>query len=1228
MPMEPSVTAAIASGPRMTKLKALTFDRRAGSMLKTWNPAKPDPEDKDKPKEKPAEAVVEMPEGFPQGAMVIGPDGQPMMMEAPIAAPGKKKAEEAKLDKELEAYKNAVQLGQWDVVKTFYGTLWKQEAKAAYAQLLKSLANAPMDPNLMNRGNPIPPAAMERNIFFTSDLLGLVRVAPEELSKDQLRSLGGMLRQATMNGIAIEHVVAQLKTEVTTNKSFTPRHAARLLAAGGHMLHVGGFLPEPAEANTKKDLEALNLLARHYLEKHASDKKSPFLEKAWEATLAILGLDGPRAEKEEAIKRAVELAPRVREELGQAWLDTSYNKDPDRGKDILATLGGLVSQGIMTHSFDTEYRLKELNLQKSAVESLLKAAPKKADEWSQTLSILAAGWLREADYAKQYDRSTGYGSSMRRDMFGNFYYYNTDDDGMDQQNMFMRQQGLPYAIKTAEILKTAPSTEWLQRVDAGLKPKVSNTLARLYLKVAEDERAFPYIESLASTHPDQAKDLVKEFLRVWTKNHDPNAEKNQYRNSWIYFYGFETRAESIPLTRSKQERNLEELAGWVNRLRKLNLGELDEEQVAKAFTACHSTAEVYRTAAIEKVFGPIQKLKPTTVASLSQTMRTNLAGIWRLPSEQEKKKTKRKQKDIESEVKRGYTVAIETVEDAMKKFPDHWALTCAKAAILHDQLNYEAELSKSSKFSARREYCFELFAKSAEQYAKLVSSRTLSEDEETTQVYDQWFYASLGGVDLSQINEEKQPAGTQPPLIRKALTGLPKEAAKRHMDKFANNMFTRMSSAKPQIKFRYLKHGFEICDPDHRQAHEAKKVHDYYKDLVKEIELQSVIDGSTAVGHGQPFGVFVNIRHTRDIERESGGFGRYLQNQNSLSFSYNYGRPTADYRERFETTVREAVKEHFELVSVTFQSESVHSRADREFGWRVTPYAYVLLKPRGPQVDKLPPLRLDLDFLDTSGYVVLPIETPIVPINCQSAKPEPRPCTKLSITQTLDERQADKGKLVLEVKASGVGLVGPLESILDLNPSQFTITKTDDNSVAVTKYDDDGDSIAIVSERSWTIAMEAKEGRSVTNQPFEFAKPKGPTEESIYQRYRDADVIPVTDTIVLEKNYGQPAWYENKWVLRGGIALATLLIPVFIGLVRQLMRSGGGSKVASQPTDVTPFNVIATLERVRASGKLSTAEVAELDAARAQIEAAYFAETPSGAKPDLAGLLGKWDRVA
>src|SRR5262249_18811875 len=156
------------------------------------------------------------------------------------------------------------------------------------------------------------------------------------------------------------------------------------------------------------------------------DKKSPYLDKAWQATLSILALEGPRDEKEQAIRRAVELAPRVKEELGQAWLDQSYSRFPERGMDILATLGAVVASGIVANPHDTAFRVQGLQLQKTAVDALLKAAPARADEWKSALTVLASNWLKEADYTRQYDRTTGYGARMRRDMYGNFYFFNPD----------------------------------------------------------------------------------------------------------------------------------------------------------------------------------------------------------------------------------------------------------------------------------------------------------------------------------------------------------------------------------------------------------------------------------------------------------------------------------------------------------------------------------------------------------------------------------------------------------------------------------------------------------------------------------------------------------------------------------------------------------------------------------------------------------------------------------
>ncbi len=58
---------------------------------------------------------------------------------------------------------------------------------------------------------------------------------------------------------------------------------------------------------------------------------------------------------------------------------------------------------------------------------------------------------------------------------------------------------------------------------------------------------------------------------------------------------------------------MRKLAVWVERLRKLPLGEVDQELVAKAFTSSHSNAEVYRLERIESVLGPLKTIKPRTL---------------------------------------------------------------------------------------------------------------------------------------------------------------------------------------------------------------------------------------------------------------------------------------------------------------------------------------------------------------------------------------------------------------------------------------------------------------------------------------------------------------------------------------------------------------------------------------------------------------------------------------
>jgi len=1213
-----------ADSPRLQKLRQLQFDRRPSSILKAWStPPRPaatsdEPREQTEPKAEPKSTVEE-----------TNADAQKAAAEA--AAKAKKDAEAAKLlDAELAVFQRHVTLGDWPEVKSYFAGITKEEAKAGYKQLLVSLnaGAAQRTPQIqaIMQSSPQLAAFVEKNTFNPEDVFGLAAAAPHEVDKDLLLQLGGILRQTLERGVVIEEFVVRMKAEIAKpdGAAITRRQAAQLLFGANQQIAAGEFLPESEQAKSDNDREALNLLARFFLARHAKDKKSADLEQAWTVTQASLALtaavdekdetkrQAAEAEKDESLRRAVELAPKVREEFGQKWLEESFTHQPERGMEIIATIGSQASKGFETHAADPTFRLKGIELQKTAVEALVAAAPDKVTAWRASLNLLAANWLKEAEFSYRFAQSSSLGARLRRDPFGNIFYVDEE-----YYARFQRQPGQGQPIATGEIIAARPGDQWLAMIDESMKPKFQSVFAQLYLKVNEEAKAFPYIEQLAQTHPDKARELAEEFLGIWTTNHNPNANRGQ-TNHYMFMYGFERRAEGIPLTRSKQERNLDELADLVRRLRSLPIGELKEVLLAKAFTTCHSSAEVYRLEAIERVFGDLGGLKPKTLAALVQQMRENLIGVWRQPAQQEDKKTKRKQKDIETEVLRGYSVARSVVDRTREEYPDEWSLQQVHAAILHDENNYRHELAKSTDFSKKRDAAFAEFRRAAELYAVRVGE--IPEEEESTSAYEQWFYASLGACDLQHIDQEKQPDLRQPKLIREAIESLGGEAAQRHMAKFANSLFTRMSALSPAVKFRYLREGFEIVG-NHKQAVEARKVFDYYKDLVTEIKLEAAIDGSDVVGHGQPFGVFVNLKHTREIERESGGFGRYLQNQNNMRFSYNYGRPTENYRDKFQETAKQALDEHFEVLSVTFQDEKVNSKAVQEYGWRVTPYAYVLLKARSPQVDKIPSMRLDLDFLDTSGYVILPVETPPVPLDASPADGDPRPIQKLQLTQTLDERQADQGKLILEVKATGLGLVPDLSQIVDLNPAGFDITDTVDQGLSVSRFEPESDQTVVVSERTWLVNMQVKAEMPERPTSFRFGTPKIETAESTLQRYADADLEKVEQEISLEQTYGKTSrvWV---WCLVAGVAVLAAAVVVLLRKAR--VTSPEREFSIEVPEQITPFTVLGLLRHIQFNNGLNDIGKQELASTIRGVEQYFFGSGNGAEEPDLKNIAESW----
>ena len=175
--------------------------------------------------------------------------------------------------------------------------------------------------------------------------------------------------------------------------------------------------------------------------------------------------------------------------------------------NILTAIGTATAAGIQSQPQQPDMRLKGLELQKTAVEALLKASPERAREWQSTLALLARAWQREAEFSRVASASSMYGPRMQRDRYGNLFFMGDEDSEMPMQC----QQNQPRPIGVGDILEAGPSEAWLSEVEAPLQPHYFALYAQLYLKVAEEERAYPYIERVAAAHPELASSRKSSF---------------------------------------------------------------------------------------------------------------------------------------------------------------------------------------------------------------------------------------------------------------------------------------------------------------------------------------------------------------------------------------------------------------------------------------------------------------------------------------------------------------------------------------------------------------------------------------------------------------------------------------------------------------------------------------------------------------------------------------------
>ena len=238
------------------------------------------------------------------------------------------------------------------------------------------------------------------------------RRAPKGSTRTRSEQLGG---RSCAKLIAGGHVVEHRRRPLQDRNGRGPRARGAHAAPGGAAAH-GRRTRRPRratscrqldEAVAEKDHEALNLLARHFLALHAKEKKDgPRWRKpgrrrrrCWPSAAAR----GPRRKRRSSAPSS--WRPRFEEELGQTWLDQSFTKQPERGMDILATIGGRVAQGMQHQPDGTRRPPQGAAAAEDRRRGPARAAPERATKWRATLALLAGNWLKEAEFSHQFDHS-------------------------------------------------------------------------------------------------------------------------------------------------------------------------------------------------------------------------------------------------------------------------------------------------------------------------------------------------------------------------------------------------------------------------------------------------------------------------------------------------------------------------------------------------------------------------------------------------------------------------------------------------------------------------------------------------------------------------------------------------------------------------------------------------------------------------------------------------------
>jgi hypothetical protein len=692
--------------------------------------------------------------------------------------------------------------------------------------------------------------------------------------------------------------------------------------------------------------------------------------------------------------------------------------------------------------------------------------------------------------------------------------------------------------------------------------------------------------------------------------------------------------DGIPLTRLRQNQNVASFRDLLAALRKLSPEPINPKLVIQGFMSIHSGAEVYRLEDIEAIFGPPSQMNREELMQLITGMRTKLAQQWQDPRVQQASGTNRTEDESKDEVSRGYRTAISLVQRGLDPQTPDWQQFIVRGQLFFDASEFEfARNIKLSEYVSLRDEAFASYRKGAADYAAKIP--TMARGQWRLEPYQMWFFVMLGASDLSQLTRaaaRSDPGLTQ---IGEAMRALPGDAAEGHLEKFGEMLASLLSQVPGNMRQRFLSAGLQVLGQDHPSARPALESLKNYEELLDEVQLRATVDGPTRVGFGESFGLILSLEHTRQLARESGGFSKYLQNASDRSQSPF--RPAlaanapSEYRSNFAKNIHAALDETFEVSSITFHDADVRTIDVAREGWQETPLAYVLLRAKEAAVDRIPSIQIDMDFSDQSGQVVLPVRSQVVSIDAKDKTVAPPPCAELEFTFTMDEREWDKGSVVVEVNARGQGIIASHPALFDYEQPGFDVEVLD-NGLSLTQFISDGKTRHAQADRNWQFTYKRKKDFS-GNATLHFPKLKsGITVAKMeYKHYQDADLVELPADkaaagIALTSPVGRGL--QTVGILLALLAAAGVVVWIARAKSRRVAVTEGTLQL---PGHITPFSVVAFLRRIQSDfgAKLDAQARASLKNEIENIETAFFrSDTATDKAPDLEAVARKWLHVA